>query len=93
MPALDLRPTPAFPATRPGVRAVPLPGAQWRVTRASGDVLGYIDELPESAGGRRFRSRRMIPRQARFVELGDYLAQRERLPGCDHFLVSGIMKG
>jgi hypothetical protein len=42
-----------------------------RVTRPSGDVLGYVEQFRVRAG-LRFRAKRFIARQRRFVEMGEF---------------------
>ncbi len=80
---LDLQlpvPTPAYPVVRGDVRAVPLRGGRWRVTRARGEVLGYVELIdPAVPGdpvdgrrGPRYRSSRMLPRDTRVMVLGEY---------------------
>lgn len=43
----------------------------WRVTRADGDVLGYIERL-DAPSGDRFRAKRFLPRQRRFLIDGEF---------------------
>ena len=57
--------------TRPGLHLVQLHDELWRVTRPSGDVLGYVEQLRVRAG-LRFRAKRFITRQRRFVEMGEF---------------------
>ena len=57
--------------TRRGINLVQLHGDLWRVTRGDGDVLGYVEGFDEPRG-RRFRSKRLIPLQKRFVALGEF---------------------
>ena len=74
MPPFDRPPAP-LALSRPGVRAVPLNGGLWRVTRHDGMVLGYLEQLDAEAGSEarpRFRSKRMVAREQRFTVLGDY---------------------
>jgi len=56
---------------RAGVTLVELNDSLWRVTRPDGDVLGYVESLPEVAGTR-YRAKRMIVSQQRFVSVGDF---------------------
>ena len=58
-------------ATRPGLHLVQLHDELWRVTRPSGDVLGYVEQFRVRAG-LRFRAKRFIARQRRFVEMGEF---------------------
>ena len=57
--------------TRPGLHLVQLHDELWRVTRPSGDVLGYVEQFRVRAG-LRFRAKRFITRQRRFVEMGEF---------------------
>ena len=57
--------------SRPGLHLVQLHDALWRVTRPSGDVLGYVEQFRMRAG-LRFRAKRFIARQRRFVEMGEF---------------------
>ncbi len=56
---------------RRDINLVQLHDDLWRVTRADGDVLGYVESYLEEQG-RRFRSKRLIARQRRFVPLGEF---------------------
>jgi hypothetical protein len=57
--------------TRPGLVLVQLHDELWRVTRPSGDVLGYLEQFRVRAG-LRFRAKRFLVRQRRFVEMGEF---------------------
>lgn len=57
--------------TRPGLHLVQLHDELWRVTRYSGEVLGYVEQFRVRAG-LRFRAKRFIARQRRFVEVGEF---------------------
>lgn len=56
---------------RRDINLVQLHDELWRVTRADGDVLGYVESFMEPRG-RRFRSKRLIALQKRFVSLGEF---------------------
>lgn len=56
---------------RRGINLVQLHDELWRVTRADGDVLGYVESFSDPRGTR-YRSKRLIPLHKRFVELGDF---------------------
>ena len=58
-------------ATRSGVVSVQLHDDLWRVTRADGEVLGYVDRTTTAAGDR-FGARRLLPRQRRFLAVGEF---------------------
>lgn len=59
------------PAIRPGIAMIQLHETLWRVTRASGEVLGYIERSTEG-GDRRYRAKRMLLGRDRFLPLGDF---------------------
>jgi hypothetical protein len=56
---------------RHGVATIQLHNDLWRVTRADGEVLGYV-ERHATTGGSRFTAKRMLPRQRRFLPIGDF---------------------
>ncbi len=56
---------------RRGINLVQLHDDLWRVTRADGDVLGYVEGFDDPRG-RRFRSKRLITLQKRFLALGEF---------------------
>lgn len=56
---------------RDGVATIRLHEDLWRVTRADGEVLGYV-ERHSTAAGSRFTAKRMLPRQRRFLPIGDF---------------------
>lgn len=56
---------------RRDINLVQLHDELWRVTRADGDVLGYVESFMEPRG-RRFRSKRFIVLHKRFLELGEF---------------------
>lgn len=43
----------------------------WRVTKHDGEVLGYVEAF-EAPGGTRYRAKRMIIRQQRFIAVGEF---------------------
>jgi hypothetical protein len=55
----------------PGLALIQLHDTLWRVTRPSGEVLGYIEQLLES-DGLRYRAKRLIVRQRRFISIGEF---------------------
>lgn len=61
------------PATRvkDGVATVQLHDDLWRITRADGEVLGYIERSATPAGPR-FLAKRMLQRQRRFLPIGEF---------------------
>ena len=66
------------PVARPGLLLVPLHDELWRVTRPSGDVLGYVEQFRVRAG-LRFRAKRFITRQRRFVEMGEFWSMNDAI--------------
>jgi DNA-directed RNA polymerase subunit N (RpoN/RPB10) len=53
------------------VALVELGETLWRVTKHDGEVLGYVEAF-DSLGGTRYRAKRMIVRQQRFVPVGEF---------------------
>ena len=66
------------PTVRPGITLVQLHNELWRVTRSTGEVLGYIERFTE-AQGERFRAKRMLVQQRRFVVTGEFWGIDEAL--------------
>lgn len=58
-------------AQRAGVATIQLNDDLWRVTRLAGDVLGYVERL-STPSGHRFVAKRMLPRQRRFLAIGEF---------------------
>lgn len=58
-------------ALRAGVATIQLNDDLWRVTRPAGEVLGYVERLATPAG-HRFVAKRMLPRQRRFLAVGEF---------------------
>lgn len=54
---------------RTGIRTVPLPSGLVRVTRASGEVLGYVEQRVVR-DQLRYIAKRMRPADTAFLELG-----------------------
>lgn len=59
------------PSVRRGAAAIQLHDDLWRITRADGEVLGYV-ERRSTAAGPRFVAKRMIQRQQRFLPVGEF---------------------
>jgi hypothetical protein len=59
------------PTARRGIAFVQLHDDLWRVTRSDGEVLGYVESFLEPRG-RRYRSKRFLPLQKRFLVLGEF---------------------
>ena len=64
------------PTVRPGITLVQLHNELWRVTRTSGEVLGYIERFTEEQG-ERFRAKRLLVQQRRFVIVGEFWSINE----------------
>jgi hypothetical protein len=60
-----------IPLARAGIALVKLRGDLWRMTRPTGEVLGYVERFPTIAG-ERFRAKRLLARQGRFVVDGEF---------------------
>ncbi len=60
-----------LPFVRPGIALVQLHDELWRITRPSGEVLGYIEQFRVRAG-LRYRAKRFIVRQRRFIVMGEF---------------------
>ncbi len=58
-------------STRGGIRLVQVRDDLARVTRPSGEVLGYVERFIDPQG-ERFRAKRFLARQRRFVEIGEF---------------------
>ena len=71
--ARDRRPVSVDP-----VAVVQLNDQLWRITRPEGDVLGYIEAFT-ATGGIRFRAKRFLARQRRFMIDGEFWAMDDAL--------------
>lgn len=58
-------------AIRAGVATIQLNDDLWRITRTSGEVLGYVERVTTPAG-HRFTAKRMLQRQRRFLPVGEF---------------------
>ena len=54
-----------------GLDIVPRRGALWRVARADGLVLGYVERVDDETGAH-YRSKRLIGRAAAFDVIGEF---------------------
>jgi hypothetical protein len=54
-----------------GIAMIQLHDELWRVTRSTGEVLGYIESFPEN-GTLRYRAKRMFSSQRRSLPLGEF---------------------
>jgi hypothetical protein len=70
---LDFAGTPQTYAAgiRSGIAVIPLHDDLWRVTRADGDVLGYV-ERSLTVSGYRYLAKRLLQRQRRFLPVGEF---------------------
>jgi hypothetical protein len=64
-------PLPLRRAAPRGLDIVPRRGAVWRVARADGYVLGYIERV-DDASGQHFVSKRLVGRASQFQVIGDF---------------------
>lgn len=60
-----------MPTLVDSIALVELGEALWRVTRPDGDVLGYVEAF-ETPAGTRYRAKRMLALQRRFVPIGEF---------------------
>jgi hypothetical protein len=68
---------PSAKVNRFGIVLVQLHDELWRVTRRSGEVLGYIESFTEAgssanSGDRRFRAKRMFSSRRPSMPLGEF---------------------
>lgn len=56
-----------------GITLVQLHNDLWRVTRPMGDVLGYVEKFA-AADGTRFRAKRLLVTERRFIVIGEFWA-------------------
>ncbi len=61
-----------------GIALVQLHNELWRVTRPAGEVLGYVERFM-SAEGARFRAKRLLVTERRFVVIGEFWAFDEAI--------------
>lgn len=55
----------------PAFTLVPLRGGMWRVTRADGEVLGYVETF-DAGGDTRYRAKRVSAHLRRFIAVGEF---------------------
>jgi hypothetical protein len=65
------QPTAALPGSRSTPRLVQVNDRLWRVTRPTGEILGYVESF-DSPAGDRYRAKRYILRARRFDVLGEF---------------------
>lgn len=61
-----------------GVASIQLNDDLWRVTRPSGEVLGYVERI-STAAGHRFVAKRMLQRQRRFLPIGEFWTEDDAM--------------
>jgi hypothetical protein len=61
---------------RGGLRLVQLHDDLARVTLPSGEVLGYVERFDDPRG-ERFRAKRFLARQRKFVEIGEFWSRSD----------------
>jgi len=61
---------------RGGIKLVQLHDDLARVTLSSGEVLGYVERFIDPRG-ERFRAKRFMSRQRRFVEIGEFWSRAD----------------
>ena len=61
---------------RGGLKLVQLHDDLARVTLPSGEVLGYVERFMDPRG-ERFRAKRSLARQRRFVEIGEFWSRSD----------------
>jgi len=66
----------ALTETRGGLRLVQVRDDLARVTRAGGEVLGYVERLDDPLGDR-WRAKRFVARERRFVEIGEFWSRSD----------------
>ena len=67
MTTLDFAPT----TSRNPVSTIQLGNDLWRIVKSDGEVIGYV-ERSETTAGSRYTAKRMLPRQRRFLPIGDF---------------------
>jgi hypothetical protein len=75
---IDGRPKSGAGSRARGITAVQLHDSLWRVVRPDGEVVGYIERFDESRGIR-YRAKRLIVRQQRFVSVGEFWGMDDAL--------------
>ena len=64
-------PLPTGTSSRSAARLQQVNDRLWRVTRATGEMLGYVESF-DSPGGDRYRAKRYLLRARRFDVLGEF---------------------
>ncbi len=59
------------PVVRPGIAMIQLHDELWRVTRTSGEVLGYVESRANGAD-RSYFAKRLLAGQQRSLPLGEF---------------------
>ena len=76
-------PLPLLRAAPRGLEIVPRRGALWRVARADGLVLGYVERVDDESGAR-YRSKRLVGRASGFDVIGDFGAADDAVASLRH---------
>lgn len=63
--------TTAYLPARFGIAMTQVNDTLWRVSKTSGGLVGHIEHHP-SADGDRFMAKRLLPRDHRYLSLGEY---------------------
>ena len=69
-------PLPSLRATRGGLQLVQVHDDLARVTRPGGEIVGYVERFDDPQGDR-YRAKRFLPRQRRFVEIGEFWSRSD----------------
>jgi hypothetical protein len=83
MELLELPETLQLTSAPRGLEVVPRRGGLWRVSRADGVVLGYVERIADEGGGR-FRAKRMLQRAAGFTIVGDFWSADDAVDSLRH---------
>ncbi|MFC0678419.1 hypothetical protein ACFFGH_11270 [Lysobacter korlensis] len=70
-PRTTAQPAVATTGSRSAPRLVQVNDRLWRVTRQTGEILGYVESF-DSPAGDRYRAKRYILRARRFDVLGEF---------------------
>jgi len=76
-------PLPSLRSTRGGLQLVQVHDDLARVTRPGGEIVGYVERFDDPQGDL-YRAKRFLPRQRRFVEIGEFWS-RDDATDCFRF--------
>ena len=71
MTILDFASNQTLARTRRGLTVIQLHDDLWRVTRSTGEVLGYLERFLDR-GEFRYRAKRMVASRKSFLPVGDF---------------------